>query len=100
MTEIDGRQRLMQLTAGFAPTMAVFAAAELGIPDLIAAGTRSLDGSGARDGRRSGGAVALSCAYLVSLRDLRPRGRRISARANGTVPAQRRRTDRGGRTFA
>ena len=74
MTEIDGRQRLMQLTAGFAPTMAVFAAAELGIPDLIAAGTRSLDGL-ARATGADPAALSRCLRYLVGLE--------VLARADG-----------------
>ena len=44
MTVSDAQQRLAKLMPGFRSTQCIFAAAELGIPDLIAGGTTTLDG--------------------------------------------------------
>ena len=52
MTEAEARERLGELTTGYARTQAVFAVAELGIADLIANGTTSIDELASASGTR------------------------------------------------
>lgn len=42
MDQSEARQRLLQLTTGYSTTLAIFAAAELGVPDLIASNVNSI----------------------------------------------------------